>query len=130
MIAFDEGFNLTCINNVISALEEKSIKVIFIGTKQFGNNMNWLARLNSNERSSLCQSPNSKKIDFDLRDALAIPEKNYFSFFSTFSSNGCFPITNTVGELLSSDRQHFTIAGVEYFGKQFFDHKNIKSAIE
>ena len=130
MIAFDEGFNLTCINNLISALEERAIKVIFIGTKQFGNNMNWLARLNTNERSSLCQPPNSKKINIDLIDASAIPEKNYFSFFKTFSSNGCFPITNAAGELLSSDRQHFTIAGVEYFGKQFFEDKNIKSAIE
>ena len=128
--AYDEGFNLPCINDFISTLEEKAIKVIFIGTKQFGNNLNWLARLNAYQRSSLCQSPNSKKINFDLRDALAIPEKNYFSFFSTFSSNGCFPITNTAGELLSSDRQHFTIAGVEYFGKQFFDNKNIKFAIE
>jgi peptidoglycan/LPS O-acetylase OafA/YrhL len=130
MFAYNEGFNLPCINNVISALEEKAIKVIFIGTKQFGNNMNWLARLNFNERSSLCQSPNSEIIDFDLRDAVEIPEKNYFSFFSTFSINGCFPITNAAGELLSSDRQHFTIAGVEYFGKQFFDNINIKLAIE
>jgi peptidoglycan/LPS O-acetylase OafA/YrhL len=130
MFAYDEGFDSLCINNLINTLEEKAIKVIFIGTKQFGNNLNWLARLNAYERSSLCQSPNSKKINFDLRDALAIPEKNYFSFFSTFSSNGCFPITNTAGELLSSDRQHFTIAGVEYFGKQFFDNKNIKFAIE
>ncbi len=130
MFAYNDGFNLPCINTVISALEEKAIKVIFIGTKQFGNNLNWLARLNAYERSSLCQSPNSKKINFDLRDALAIPEKNYFSFFSTFSSNGCFPITNTAGELLSSDRQHFTIAGVEYFGKHFFDNKNIKLAVE
>lgn len=130
MFAYDEGFNLPCINTVISALEERAIKVIFIGTKQFGNNMNWLARLNSYERSSLCQLPNSKKIDFDLRDSLVIPERNYFSFFSTFSINGCFPITNTEGELLSSDRQHFTIAGIEYFGKQFFDNKNIKLAIE
>ena len=130
MFAYDEGFNLPCINNLITKLEEKAIKVIFIGTKQFGNNLNWLARLNAHERSSLCQSPNSEKINFDLRDALAIPEKNYFSFFSTFSSNNCFPITNTAGELLSSDRQHFTIAGIEYFGKQFFDNKNIKFAIE
>ena len=130
MVAYDEGFDSPCINNLINTLEEKAIKVIFIGTKQFGNNLNWLARLNAYERSSLCQSPNSKKINFDLRDALAIPEKNYFSFFSTFSSNGCFPITNTAGELLSSDRQHFTIAGVEYFGKHFFDDKNIKLAIK
>ena len=130
MFVYDEGYSVSCINNVISVLEEKEINVIFIGTKQFGNNLNWLARLNSKERSSLCQAPNSKKIYIDLRDISKIPEKNYFSFFSTFASNGCFPITNTAGELLSSDRQHFTIAGVEYFVKEFLKNTNIYSAIE
>ena len=80
MFVYDEGYSLSCINNVISVLEEKEINVIFIGTKQFGNNLNWLARLNSKERSSLCQAPNSKKIYIDLRDISKIPEKNYFSF--------------------------------------------------
>ena len=130
MFVYDEGYSLSCITNVISVFEEKGINVIFVGTKQFGNNLNWLARLNTQERSSLCQAPNSKKVHIDLRDISKIPEKNYFSFFSTFARNDCFPITNTAGELLSSDRQHFTIAGVEYFGKEFFENKNIYSAIE
>ena len=130
MIAYDEGFNVPCINSVISALEEKSKIIMFIGTKQFGNNLNWLTRLSSEERSSLCQEPNPEKIYFDSRDMIAIPEKNYFSFFDNFSHNGCFPITNSAGELLSSDRKHFTIAGIEYFGKRFFDDKNIQLALK
>lgn len=129
MFAYDEGFKIPCTNKIIESLERKRIKVVFIGTKQFGNNMNWLARLRSNERISLCQSPNPGKLSIDLRDAKLIPEKNYFSFFNTFSTNGCFPITNNNGELLSSDRQHFTIAGIEYFGEKFFKDINISHAI-
>lgn len=129
MFAYDEGFKIPCTNKIIESLERKRIKVVFIGTKQFGNNMNWLARLRSNERISLCQSPNASKLQIDLRDTKLIPEKNYFSFFNTFSTNGCFPITNNNGELLSSDRQHFTIAGIEYFGEKFFKDINISHAI-
>ena len=70
------------------------------------------------------------RAEIDGLRALAIPEKNYFSFFRTFLKNGCFPITNTAGELLSSDRKHFRIAGVKYFSKEFFDNKNIKLAVE
>jgi len=77
--------------------KKRVLKVIFIGTKQFGSNMNWLARLKLNERSSLCQSPISEKIDIDLRDLATIPQENYFSFLRTFSDNDCFPITNSEG---------------------------------
>ena len=129
IFAYDEGFNVPCIDILISSAEKKGIKVIFIGTKQFGSNMNWLARLKLNERSSLCQAPISEKIDIDLRDLATIPQENYFSFLRTFSDNDCFPITNSEGELLSSDRQHFTIAGVEYFANLFFLNSNIQSIL-
>ena len=91
--------------------------------------MNWLARKKINERSLLCQSPAIEKISIDLRDSNAIPQENYFSFLKTFSDNNCFPITNSKGELLSSDRQHFTIAGVEYFSNLFFLNTNLQAVL-
>ena len=130
IFAYDEGFNVPCINILISSAEKKGIKVMFIGTKQFGSNMNWLARLKLNERSSLCQAPIGEKVDIDLRDLATIPQENYFSFLRTFSDTDCFPITNSEGELLSSDRQHFTIAGVEYFANLFFLNSNIQSILQ
>ena len=130
IFAYDEGFDVPCINTVIGSAEKKDIKVMFVGTKQFGSNMNWLSRLQLNERMSLCQAPTSKKVDVDLRDLDAIPQENYFSFFRTFSDTGCFPVTNSEGELLSSDRQHFTIAGVEYFANIFLRNHKIKSVLE
>ena len=129
LFAYDEGFNVPCIEDVINSAKKKNIKIIFIGTKHFGINMNWLARKKLNERSSLCQSPAFEKINIDLRDSNSIPQENYFSFLKTFSDNNCFPITNSKGELLSSDRQHFTIAGVEYFSNQFFLNTNIKAVL-
>lgn len=129
LFAYDEGFNVPCIEDVITSAKKKNIKVIFIGTKHFGINMNWLARKKLNERSLLCQSPAYEKINIDLRDSNAIPQENYFSFIKTFSDNNCFPITNSKGELLSSDRQHFTIAGVEYFSNLFFLKTNLQAVL-
>jgi peptidoglycan/LPS O-acetylase OafA/YrhL len=130
IFAYDEGYDVPCIHKVINETESKGVDIMFIGTKQFGNNLNWLVRLNADERRSLCQIPNFKKLNIDIRDANLIPERNYFSFFNTFSSNKCFPITNDNGELLSSDRQHFTIAGVEYFGTEFFINKSISNILK
>jgi len=55
----------------------------------------------------------SKSYEIFFKDWKIIPKKHYFSFFRTFSINKCFPITNVLGELLSSDRQHSTFAGIE-----------------
>jgi peptidoglycan/LPS O-acetylase OafA/YrhL len=125
VFAYDEGFNISCVNQLLINAKNKDISVLFIGTKQFGVNLNWLARLNAQKRYSLCQPPASEKIEVDIRDERRIPKENYFSFFGTFSKDNCFPITNSRGELLSSDRQHFTIAGIEYFSVRFFKNENV-----
>ena len=91
MFAYDEGFKIPCTNKIIESLERKRIKVVFIGTKQFGNNMNWLARLRSNERISLCQSPNPGKLSIDLRDAKLIPEKIISHFLIPSQLMAVFP---------------------------------------
>ena len=129
IFAFDEGFNIPCIGKVIQTSNIQGISLLFVGTKQFGYNMNWLARLKSAERKLLCQKPTSQKIEIDSRDSTNIPTEYYFSFLRTFAIENCFPITNHKGELLSSDRQHFTIAGVEYFAEKFFQDPNVRHAL-
>ena len=37
----------------------------------------------------------------------------------------CIPITNSKGELISSDRYHLTYAGTEFFGPLFFKDRNL-----
>lgn len=129
VFAYDEGFDSSCIGDFLSATNEKGIEVLFVGTKQFGYNLNWLARLKSEERASLCQPPIEKRVNIDIRDSYVIPEENYFSFLETFSEKGCFPITNAKGELLSSDRQHFTISGLEYFSGGFFQDEKVRRVL-
>ena len=130
IFAYDEGFDISCINEILVSATKKDIDILFIGTKQFGLNLNWLSRLGIDEREALCQQPSAEKVEFDIRDEKRIPEKHYFSFFRTYSKNNCFPITNSLGELLSSDRQHFTISGVEYFSGKFFENDNVRRVFD
>ena len=130
LFAYDEGFNIPCIERVIEIANKKDIEVLFIGGKQFGYNLNWIARLESDDRKKLCQAPIIEAIKIDSRDMKNIPEKNYFSFFETFLHNDCFPITNSSGELLSSDRRHFTVSGVEFFADKFFENQTISKIID
>ena len=130
LIAFDEGFDIACLNNFITTLTMNEIDLLFIGTKQFGENLNWLARKNLDERRSLCQRPTMQKVKIDLNDKAAIPPKHYFSFLSKFADDDCLPITDLDGNLLSSDRQHLTIAGVEYFGERFYADDKIQRLLK
>ena len=52
-------------------------------------------------------------------------EKNYLSFMSLNGDVSCIPITNSKGELISSDRYHLTYAGTEFFGPLFFKDRNL-----
>tara|TARA_Y100000591_G_C21626652_1_gene590616 strand:- start:475 stop:798 length:324 start_codon:yes stop_codon:yes gene_type:complete len=101
------------------------MQILFIGTKNFGSNLNWLARRSKNKRVQLCQRPSQKFLDIENIDLTNIPQKNYLSFMSLNGDVSCIPITNSKGELISSDRYHLTYAGTEFFGPLFFKDRNL-----
>ena len=129
LFAYDEGFDVSCIESLLDEANSMKIEILFFGTKQFGYNLNWLARLEQNERHQLCQAPVIEAIEIDSRDFSRIPKENYFSFFNNFLKNNCLPVTNMNGELLSSDRKQFTISGLEFFADEFFQNKNVKRVL-
>ena len=98
---------------------------LFVGTKNFGENLNLLTRLKKTARSSLCQKAAQRFALIEKRDLISIPSENYISMFSLAGTLDCIPITNSNGELLARDRKHFTVARVEFFAPLFFHHKNI-----
>lgn len=130
IFSFDEGYEISCMNKIFENSDLDKIDFLFVGVKQFGYNLNWLSRKSSEERINKCQKPLRKKLLIDQKDSENIPSENYFSFFEKFSKNQCFPITNNKGELLSSDRNHFTIAGVEFFSEPFLMDENLIRIID
>lgn len=125
IIAFDEGYNIPCLRALIDERKANGQDTLFVGTKNFGENLNWLTRLKKTARSSLCQKAAQRFALIEKRDLISIPSENYISMFSLAGTLDCIPITNSNGELLASDRKHFTVAGVEFFAPLFFHHKNI-----
>jgi len=124
IFAFDEGLYTNCTNELISAIENKNKNIIFFGTKHFGNNLNWLSQIPQEKRKLLCQKPNRDFYLIDKIDKEKIPGKNYISLIDVLGGN-CVTITNHLGELISSDRKHLTIAGVEFLSVKLFSQINI-----
>ena len=129
VFAFDEGHESPCAAQLIHRVEANGKRIFFLGTKHFGDNLNWISQIPLQDRGSLCQKPNQEFIDVDLRDQKLIPAGNYISFFDSLSKDGCIQITTPRGELISSDRKHLTIAGVEYVAEKVLANSELDEAI-
>ena len=127
IFAQDEVYNSNNIKRVLSKLIGK--KIVFVGTKHFGDNLNWLSRLPQSERENCWQRPNDEYIKIDIESKSIIPTENYISLLDiACDGSGRIKITNDFGELLSSDRKHLTLAGVEYW-RELFIRNNINDRL-
>jgi peptidoglycan/LPS O-acetylase OafA/YrhL len=123
VFAQDEVYNKEYIERVLSTFVDQ--KIVFVGTKHFGDNLNWLSRKPQSERRNCWQRPNHKFIQIDKKSKLIVPSENYISLLDIACDDyGRIKITNDLGELLSSDRKHLTLAGVEYW-RELFIRNNI-----
>ena len=129
IFAYDEGHDFECSMKLIRRLEQKGKIILLFGTKHFGDNLNWISSLNISERSSLCQPPSSKYMEIEIRDKNNFPEANYISLIDWTGLKGCIEITTPNGELISSDRKHLTIAGVEYLSEVGLKNSKLNTAI-
>lgn len=114
VFAFDEGHDERCSLALISVAESVGKQIFLFGTKHFGSNLNWIARLDPRHRNSLCQAPNVDYQRRDFKEKATFSSLNYISIFDWISNNGCVYVTTPEGNLISSDRKHLTIAGVKY----------------
>lgn len=117
VFAYDEGHDFECSMKLINKVEAKGKDLFLFGTKQFGDNLNWLSALGVPDRKSLCQPPSLEFMEIELREKRFFPVKNYISIFDWISHDGCVQVTTPEGELIASDRKHLTIAGVEYLAR-------------
>ncbi|MDB4647012.1 acyltransferase [Akkermansiaceae bacterium] len=123
VFAQDEIYVKSEVSKIISEITP-SKKVYFSGTKHFGSNLNWLARIPQSQRINLCQAPNIEFIVAEEANIRNILPRNYLSLFEIgMNEDKKLKITNERGELISSDRKHLTVAGVELWRDLFLDKK-------
>jgi hypothetical protein len=100
----------------------------YIGTKNFGYNINWLSRISESERANKFNFISQEIISYDLFMSKIVPQENYISLLSSVLKNGQIPITDDLGRVLTVDRAHLTKYGAIYFGEKvirnsaFSDH--------
>ena len=117
--------NLNCYNEDIIKLTNNNRKLIIIGTKNFGYNINAVLFNNIYKNKSInigmsndifLQYQNEKKI---------INKKYYLDFMSLIKKNedGIMIFDNN-NNLISNDKYHLTIHGINYLGKNIINEIN------
>jgi peptidoglycan/LPS O-acetylase OafA/YrhL len=107
-----------CLADNIRFIRERNKELFYIGTKNFGYNENWIIRLPPGDRSNQWNKVLSDSLELDDKVSQIVPRDNYISLMKPVMRNGCIPITDTGGRLLSIDRAHLTKYGAIFFGKK------------
>ena len=119
VIVFANGsFNENCLQIDLQYATKHKKKIFYVGTKNFGYNLNWLIRLNEEERFNLYNSVSYSVINSDMKMENRIPRENYISLLKPTLIENTIPITDHLGRLLSTDRTHLTRYGAIFFGKK------------
>lgn len=118
IIIFANGsYDKECYLDDIAYSKTRGKNIFYIGIVDFGYNLNWLARLNKNERRDRMNFIPASAIDAEREMSASIPEGNYISLLKPVLINDMIPITDELGRMLSTDRIHLSKFGALYFGK-------------
>ncbi len=119
VIVFASGvFDENCLESDIKYAEKNRKKIFYIGTKNFGYNLNWLIRLDKKERANRYNTIADSVINADIEMGDKIPQENYISLLKPILIENAIPITDELGRMLSTDRAHLTKYGAIFFGKK------------
>lgn len=122
--------NFDCIAKDINLLEEANKEVFYFGPIHFGYNMNWLTRIQPQNRILATNKLLEEIIFLEEKLSSVIPEKNYLSLLNPILIKSKIPITDSFGRLVSPDRNHLTKQGAQYLGKKVLDHKVFLEALQ
>jgi len=119
VIVFASGeYDPVCYGKDIAFALAGNKKIYYIGTKDFGYNLNWIIRLNKIDRSNQFNYISNSFIVSDEKMSKIIPRENFISLLKPTVEDGKIPITDEWGRMLSTDRKHLTKYGAIYFGKK------------
>jgi peptidoglycan/LPS O-acetylase OafA/YrhL len=119
IIVYASGhYNKDCLLLDINFAKARGKKIFYVGIKDFGYNLNWLIRLDREQRVNKF-NPIAEEIlisDEEMRDI--IPNEHFISLLGPTVVALKIPVTDDMGRMLSTDRSHLTKYGALYFGKK------------
>ena len=118
IIVFASGdVNERCLADNIRFTRERNKELFYIGTKSFGYNLNWIARLQPRDRGNQWNRIPRDVLEFDVKASRTVPRDNYISLIKPIVRDGYIPITDTDGRPISIDRTHITKYGAMFLGR-------------
>jgi hypothetical protein len=129
LIVFASGrYQASCVNHDIEFAETAAKKLIFVGSKHFGSNLNWTIRVDN--RRSLYNELLPRTISEESRFLEMIPARYRISLLENVRLNDTVPISDSFGRLLSTDRNHLTKYGAQFFGEVVLKNGMFERALE
>jgi peptidoglycan/LPS O-acetylase OafA/YrhL len=118
VIVFASDYRKDCIGTDVPFLQERGKNLFYVGTKNFGANLNWIIRLSPDERANRYNRLPEKWVATERDLASEVPTDNFISLLAPVVKDGQVPITDDSGRPLSADREHVTKYGAIVFGEK------------
>ena len=109
-----------CVHALTQAAKDRGLALFFIGTKNFGYNLNWIARVSKESRSLLRNAMLPETVASERWMRELVPEGHFVSLIDALSADGKILVTDELGRLISPDLAHLTKYGAIYLGKTAF----------
>lgn len=118
VIVFTNIESKKCIDENIDFTKNNGSEIFYVGSKNFGWNLNWLIRLDHKDLPNQYNLLLSGSMDIEKNSAGLVPINNYISLLTPIVKNGQVPVTDSTGRLLSTDRVHLTKYGAIFVGEK------------
>jgi peptidoglycan/LPS O-acetylase OafA/YrhL len=119
VIVFASGeYRKDCVGTDVPFVQERGKNLFYVGTKNFGANLNWIIRLSPDERPNRYNRLPEETVAIERYLASNAPTDNFISLLAPVVKDGQIPITDNFGRLLSADRAHVTKFGAIVFGEK------------
>jgi peptidoglycan/LPS O-acetylase OafA/YrhL len=118
IVIANRTINESCLPGNIRFARERNKELFYIGTKDFGYNLNWIMRLAPENWPNQWNMVSSAILEADAYSSRIVPEDNYISLLKPTVKDGRILITDADGHLISVDREHVTKFGAIYFGQR------------
>lgn len=118
-----------CVAKDIPLLEGRGQEIFYVGSKNFGVNLNWIMHMPQERMASLSNRPRPEWLKFEKALNKSIPERNYLSIYDALRVGDTMPITDSRGHLLSSDTIHLTKAGAQLVGERLLPGSRLEAAV-
>lgn len=105
-----------CVVDDIARINNNGGQIVYVGTKHFGYNLNWIMRVPTHLRANLTNALMRETLQHERDMAAMVPVNHYLSVLDAIAIDERVPITDSRGNILSPDRTHLTVAGARLLG--------------